>query len=118
MKPTIWFEFKTRALPLKRFVSGFLIMLLFIYQTLFICFPSHMPVGVLFDMLDKKSDTGTFLEDYNRDDTDASAEFIWDIVINFSRYPGEKLLKCESNDKCKEYYFHSLKQALHLIHGK
>jgi len=40
----------------------------------------------------------------------------WEIKIHFRRFPYDQLLQCDG-DRIREQYFHSLKQALHLLHG-
>jgi hypothetical protein len=42
---------------------------------------------------------------------------LWAITVHFQRFPHLKILKCDSTEQCKDIYFQSLKQALHLIHG-
>ena len=42
---------------------------------------------------------------------------MWEITIHFQHFPADKILKCDSLDKIRDYYSHSLKQALHLMYG-
>lgn len=40
----------------------------------------------------------------------------WEVVIHFHRFPHDQLLRCDL-ERIREQYYHSLKQALHLLHG-
>lgn len=41
----------------------------------------------------------------------------WKIVVHFQAFPSSLLLKCSGPIESEHFYFHSLKQALFLIHG-
>lgn len=40
----------------------------------------------------------------------------WEVVVHFRRYPYDQLLRFDG-DRAKEQFQHSMKQALHLLHG-
>lgn len=39
------------------------------------------------------------------------------IMVHFQAFPVQKLLKCTTSVQCEQMYFHSLKQALFVLHG-
>jgi autophagy-related protein 5 len=41
----------------------------------------------------------------------------WIVTVHFQSFPYERILKCGSSEESEKYYFHSLKQALYLLHG-
>lgn len=41
----------------------------------------------------------------------------WEIVVHFQHFPSQLLLKCSTPVEAEHFYFHSLKQAVFLLHG-
>ena len=62
---------------------------------------SHIPLGVLYD----------------RYRLAAGCDEPWRIYIRFQRFPVSSLLKCSTPKDSQRFFFHSLKQALYLLHG-
>lgn len=41
----------------------------------------------------------------------------WDVTVHFQHFPSSEVLPCDRLADSEKLYFHSLKQALHLLHG-
>lgn len=63
-----------------------------------IIFVSNLPAGVLFDLY-------------------ANTEIPWELTVHFQHFPSQMLLKCATPSEIEHLYFHSLKQAVYLLHG-
>lgn len=61
---------------------------------------SNLPVGVLYDLT-----------------TDEGKSLPWTITVHLQAFPEQKILKSGSPKTSEAYFFHNLKQALHLLHG-
>ena len=64
---------------------------------------TQLPVGVLFDL---------FHPTYDR-----ASRPVWKIVVRYRDFPGDQLLQCCTRESAETLYLHSLKQALHSLHG-
>eukprot|EP00607_Mallomonas_marina_P006509 CAMPEP_0182430904 /NCGR_PEP_ID=MMETSP1167-20130531/44680_1 /TAXON_ID=2988 /ORGANISM="Mallomonas Sp, Strain CCMP3275" /LENGTH=303 /DNA_ID=CAMNT_0024616581 /DNA_START=107 /DNA_END=1015 /DNA_ORIENTATION=+ len=62
---------------------------------------SNLPIGVLFDMVYKGS----------------VSDFPWHIIIHYSSFPRDQIIRCGSKDLAYRHYAHSMKQALYLLTG-
>jgi hypothetical protein len=66
----------------------------------------NLPVGVLFDLFGPQSNVVSH-----------KPIVPWRIMVHFSNFPAEELIKCESDEFSSKLFAHSLKQALFLVHG-
>lgn len=102
---------------------------------------SQLPIGVLFDMYYGKqradrrvdnllsnppapassSSSSSSLSSNPKERVEINDSFSWvggpwNILIHLRRFPHDQLLRCD-NDSIRQLYYHSMKQALHLLHG-
>ena len=63
----------------------------------------NLPIGVLYDLMHRRSTTIPIVP--------------WKIVVHFTGFPGEKVIKCPNEISSARLFAHSLKQALFLLYG-
>ena len=68
---------------------------------------TNLPIGVLYDMMNGKVSS----------ESHALPISPWGIVIHFTGFPTEKVMKCPNEPSSARLFAHSLKQALFLLYG-
>jgi len=66
---------------------------------------THLPVGVLFDLYCPPPVGRSPLR------------LVWKITVRYRDFPADQLLQCCTREGAETLYLHSLKQALHSLHG-